>query len=87
MRYLFLILFLIPLKDVGQPLQISNAFIFHEGIYTSFGELLRNAPRYLNCDLDIVKPPVGYPKYYYYDSVHVQHTYNQRDAAFLYYKI
>jgi hypothetical protein len=80
LNFIFLIWFLLPLPVFGQHVAVNNACIFKDGIYTSFGELLSNAPRYLNCKLDIVRPPAGYPKYDYYDSADVRHTYH--DSCF-----
>jgi hypothetical protein len=75
-----LCLFLVPFTLAGQPVMVTNNYTFAKGIYTSIGELVTNAPRYLNCELDIVNPPVGLPKYYYYDSLRVRHIYH--DSCF-----
>jgi hypothetical protein len=75
------LLLLISLADGhGQPARLTGNYVFPKGIYTSFSELVHNAPRYAGCELDVVRPPAGYPKYYYYDSLHVRHKYH--DSCF-----
>ena len=67
-------------KSYAQPVRLTNNYIFPKGIYTCFDELLHNTPRYLNCELDIVKPPAGNHRYFYYDSLKVRHTFH--DSCF-----
>jgi hypothetical protein len=87
---MILVLLFLPLAAAGQQVVLNNNTTFANGIYTSIGELAANKPRYLKCELDIVTPPVGLLKYYYYDSLHVRHTYFDscfavvsRDALFV----
>jgi ribosomal protein S17E len=75
MRNLLIILLLLPLNNFGQQIKVTNNFRFNNGIYTCFAELINNSPRYLKCKLDIERPPVGLPKYYYYDSLQKKHTF------------
>jgi hypothetical protein len=72
---LIIILLICFNKSIAQPVRITNNYIFPKGIYTCFDELLHNTPRYLNCELDVVKPPAGYPRYFYYDSLKVRRTF------------
>lgn len=75
MRNLLVILLLLPLNNFGQPVKVTNNFRFNNGIYTCFGELINNSPKYLKCKLDIERPPVGYPRIFYYDSLNKEHTF------------
>jgi hypothetical protein len=70
-----LLLVLFPVAGTAQNVRLDNTCTFNEGIYTSFGELLNNAPRYPHCRLDIIMPAVGMPKYWYYDSLDARHTF------------
>lgn len=75
MRNLLIIILLLPFNNFGQQIKVTNNFRFNNGIYTCFGELINNSPRYLKCKLDIERPPVGLPNYYYYDSLQKKHTF------------
>jgi hypothetical protein len=80
MRYLLILLFIVPIQCAAQEEALSNTFKFKEGIYTCFGELLCNSPRYLKCRLDITRPPAGNWSYYYDDSLGLRHIYH--DSCF-----
>jgi len=78
MRYKFLLLLFYNLSVYAQKevTSISNNFVFKDGIYTSFDELIHNNPKYENCKFEMTKPPVGYPKLFYYSANNSQLSYN-----------
>ena len=95
MILLFLLTFFSPaLFAQHENIPFDNTHIFHEGIYTSFDELRKNAPKYSNCRLEIVRPFFGKLSYYiYYDSLEKEHDFDDsifatvfKNILFLYHK-
>jgi hypothetical protein len=59
------------------PSRLTSNFVFNNGIYSSFDELIKNNPKFPDCKFDMSRPNIGYPKnFYYYDEKNVRQHYN-----------